>query len=174
MNLQTPPVTVDLWAALRTRIATAAMEVVLGTKTAQGEVTRVFIEGDYTDPPWAEAEPGGRVVIVPGLALGGTRFRPGFTTPLSFLVRTDFNNYRAPGYNVALSLELAQKEAFKQLQHWTWAVGVGAGGSAKVMLGMAVTMDTTWEPRALYDEGRLGVVFVSSRYRLEVAETPAA
>ena len=117
-NLTAPPVTAELWAALRDRIKTSRMASILGGPN------RVYVEGDQ--PPQGEGPETtawGRAIIVPALPLLDIRFQPGFVTPMDFLLRVEFNDASLPGYNVTLSCELAQQEAFRQWQHWTWAPG---------------------------------------------------
>jgi len=127
---------------------------------------RVFIEGDYVGQPWAEAEPGGRAVIVPVLPVGGVRWEQGSPTLTRFLVRTDFNNYEAAGYNPSRSAELAQREAARRLHHWNPGEALVSG---QVMAASRVWMDEVWAPRVFHDPDATGTVFLSSSWFLDVA-----
>lgn len=155
-----PPVTQDLWPVLRDRIATAAMATILGG------TGRVYVEGDYSGAPAGEAIPWGRAVIVPVLPAGGIRWEPGLPTTLRFLVRTDFNDYVAPGYNPSRSAELAQREAARRLENWTPG---SALVSTQVMVTGDVRLDEVWQSRVLHDPDVTGTVFVSSSYLVDVA-----
>jgi hypothetical protein len=155
-----PPVTQDLWPVLRDRIATATMATILGG------TGRVFVEGDYSGTPDAETKPWGRAVIVPVLLPGGIRFEQGLPTRHRFLVRTDFNNYTAPGYNPSRSAELAQREATRRLLNWD---GSAALASSQIMLAGAPRLDEVWQPRVLHDPDVTGTVFLSSSWLIDVA-----
>ncbi len=159
-RMQVPPVTQDLWPVLRDRIATATMTTILGG------AGRVYIEGDYVGQPWAEADPGGRAVIVPVLPVGGVRFVSGLPMLLRFLVRVDMNDYRSTGYNPSRSAELAEREAARRLEGWDpGAVLV----STQVMVASRVRLDEVWTPRVLSDPDTTGTVFLSSGWLLDVA-----
>ena len=163
-NLMKPPVTAPLWAAIRDRIKHAALDAILGGPD------RVYVEGEQSaSGEDVETAAWGRVVVVPAILPGGAPYSQGYPVRLSFLVRAEFNSRPRPNYNVSLPLELAQSAAYDRLQHWTWA----PGASSKVMVAMGVLLDTLWEPVALYDPGIPGVVFMSSRYRVEAARAPA-
>lgn len=166
-NLMLPPITAHLWLAIRDQIKVADPAPTLAA--ILGGANRVYVEGkqpagneDTEDKAW------GRVIVVPGLVPGGTAFSPGYATRLSFLVRSEFNSRERPNYDVNRSLELSQAAVFKRLQHWTWT----PGASNEVMIAMGVTLDTMWEPVALHDPDQPGVVFMSSRYRVEATRPP--
>jgi hypothetical protein len=164
-NLHAPPRTAELWPVIRDRVTTSRMNTILGG------TGRTFVEGDYTGVPWDEALPGGRLVIVPGLRLGGEGgdWVPGEMTRLSFLVRVDFNDYRTPQgtapYNPTLSMEAAQKDAFDLLHGWTPAP------LSRVMVGFPIYLRRPWQPRPLWDEAT-STLFMSSEYRVDVAGSP--
>lgn len=159
-NLTAPPRTAELWAAIRDRLKTARMTTVLGG------AGRVFVEGEYSGPQWAENASGGRVVVVPTVhAVGGGAWVSGEVNESGFLIRSDFNNYRADGYDPAIGLEATQREAFDLLQYWP------GGTYSRVMVARTVYLVERWQPRPLYDEAT-GTVFLSSYYRVGVAEAP--
>lgn len=153
-----PPVTQDLWPVLRDRIATAAMGTILGG------TGRVHVEGDYSGAPAGEVERWGRAVVVPVLPVGGIRFEEGLPVRLRFLVRTDFNDVAASGYNPSRSAELAQREAARQLANWEPVLV-----STQIMALSPVILDEMWQPRVLYDPDVTGTVFLSSSYLVDVA-----
>lgn len=161
-NLFLPPRTATLWPLVRDRIATTRMSAILGG------AGRTYIEGDYAGPDWTEQEPGGRVVIVPTLPLTGANpWVSGLPTRLGFLVRTDFNAYEAPGYNVSVGMEAAQREAAERLEGWLFPTTSG------LMAATAVRMVRPWQARALYDLETQGIVYLSSEYRVDVADPPS-
>jgi hypothetical protein len=159
-KMMAPPVTQDLWPVLRDRIATGTLATILGG------AGRVYIEGDYVGQPWAEDSQGGRAVIVPVLPAGGIHWTPGHPLTQRFLVRTDFNNYRAEGYNPSRSAELAQREVTRRLRGWTPVLV-----STQVMAASPVRMDEVWQPRVLEDPDATGTVFLSSGWLVDVAST---
>jgi hypothetical protein len=154
-----PPVTQDLWPVLVARIATPTLATILGG------AGRVFLEGDYQGQPWAEAEPGGRAVIVPVIPVS-TRWEAGLPSRVRFLVRTDFNNYVAAGYNASRSAELAQRTIARRLTGWDPGEVLV---SSQMMVGRRIWMDEGWQPRVLHDPDTTGTVFMSSSWLLEVA-----
>ena len=106
-------------------------------------------------------------MIVPVVPLTRT-FIPGLPTPLRFLVRTDFNDYAAAGYNPSRSAELAQREAARRLQDWEPGTVLV---STQVMVASRVRMDEVWQPRVLHDPDVTGTVFLSSSWLLDVASS---
>ena len=154
-----PPITQDLWPVLRDRIATPTMGKILGGPG------RVFIEGDFVGQPWAEAQPGGRAVIVPVQVLGGIPWEEGSPLKLRFLVRTDFNDIRATGYNPSREAERAQQEAARRLNHFEPGTVLV---SSQVMALSQVWLDAAWQPRVLPDEDS-GALFLSSSWFVDVA-----
>lgn len=159
-----PPVTQDLWPVLRDRVATAAMNTILGGSG------RVFVEGDYSGTPAGEATAWGRGVIVPVLLPQGVQFEQGLPTTLRWLFRTDFNNIEFGGFPASVwasrKAELAQREAARQWMNWD---GSAALASTQVMLAGPPRLDESWQPRVLWDPDRSGTVFMSSSWLVDVA-----
>lgn len=154
-NLHAPPISASFWDAVITRLDTAALQQLT---RAPG---RVSLVGDDVDVPFEEGELGGRVVVVPVQTLWTTEWLPGSPSSVPFLVRTDWNPVRQPGYDIAEEMEAAQRLCFEQLQSWD------AGTLSSCMVAFPVFLFRAWQPRAQFDAAT-GLVFLSAEYRCQL------
>jgi hypothetical protein len=104
----------DFWEFVKDRLDSSTMQAALG---GAGRVRLAW--ENYPVSEGAENQPWGRVVIVPATPIWDVIDRPGETKKEQFLVRVEFNNFGALGYNVAISIEAAHAEAYYLLDGWT-------------------------------------------------------
>lgn len=153
-NLHAPPVTSAFWAALVAHVDTVAVQAL--TRGAG----RVYLEGDYDEPPaeryW------GRLVIVPIETLWPVVWLPGSPVSVPFLVRADWPATREPGYDTSREMQAVHRLVFEQLQGWAPA------GLDGVQVAMPVYLHRRWQDRARYTEDD-GTLYLSAEYRCQLA-----
>lgn len=150
----------EFWQALKARIDTATLG------TIQGGMGRVYVPSDSVedlDPATAAA---GRTVILPVDTLWPVT--EGFTSDLvPFLVRTDRNEYDAPGYDALVSAEAAQAEIYRRIQRWL------PTGFVQLLVAFQVYRRSPPQRLLVRDETRQ-IWFLSSVYQFEAAPLAVA
>lgn len=104
------------WDAMRTRIETAEMQEMLGG------AGRVYVPSDgHDDILEVEGGPGeqwGRIIILPRETLWPQTDEPGAWQNVAFLPSVQFNDFRAPGYDVGLAIARVHQELYARLDNW--------------------------------------------------------
>lgn len=156
-----------LWPVMKDRLDTATMRSICNTSGASPSPC-VYVSGidDFSEPEGDESEDWGRVVIVPTQTLWPVAEVEGQTRKVGFLIRTEFNNLSAVGYNPFVGLELSQQEGYDRLQRWT------PGAIDGVLVAFGLYRNEAPQPIPQRDDDR-GLVWLSSSYRLEVSGPPA-
>lgn len=154
------------WAAVKARLSTSRMNRVLyGTRTGGG--SRVYRNtDDYEEPEGNESAPWGRVVIIPATTLWHPQDVPGETRKTAFVVRAEFNNYRALNYEATADLEAAQEEVYNLLEEW---LPTSLNG---VFVAFNIYRQSAPQAMPFYDDLR-GVWWSSAEYRFEAARLVA-
>lgn len=106
----------EFWEALRARANTADMQTVLGGPQ------RVYMPSDGLDAiPEAEGRPDapwGRILTLPRETLWPQRDVPGEWKNVAFILSVQFNDFRAPGYDVGIPVARAHELLYDQLNDW--------------------------------------------------------
>lgn len=106
----------DLWEALQERLATGRMAAILG---GGGRVyTPKDHSGQENEREGALDEPWGRIVLLTRTTLWPQRDVPGEMKNVAFLVSVQFNDFRAPGYDVGLAVDAAHEEVYRLLDNY--------------------------------------------------------
>jgi hypothetical protein len=80
---------------------------------------RVYVPGDSAPPTEGpENKDWGRIIVMPSVMAFRAEEEPHTQRPVGFLVKVEFNNYRAAGYDVNLPIYAAHAEAFDLLDNW--------------------------------------------------------
>jgi hypothetical protein len=163
-----PPMTQDLWPAVREWLKTPEQAVVLKGPN------RVYVRGDLKadgqeaelTPEGPENQAWGRLVIVPAIPVDGTAFEPLLPSRLQFLLVSEFNDLQAVGYPLARDLELSQRDAARRL----YTFDPATLSSSQIMLASGFNMDRQWQAQPLRDtETTTGTVYVSSSWWVAAA-----
>jgi hypothetical protein len=163
-----PPMTQDLWSAVRDWLKTSTQNVILKGPN------RVYVRGDLrADGQEAEAvaedvesKPWGRLVVVPVLPSDGIPFEPLLPSQLRFLLVSEFNDLQAVGYPLARDLELSQRDAARRL----YTFDPATLSSTQIVLASGFNMDRQWQAQPLRDtETTTGTVYVSSSWWVAAA-----
>lgn len=149
----------DFYAKIKVRLNSVAMQTILGG------AARVFLATDDYGTEIPENTQGGRVVIVPTQPMWDDSDRRHELKKESFLVRVDFNNFRAPGYNVARAIETAHAEALNLLDMYV-PVPV-----KHMLVAFPIYRHTRPQRMPLWDSER-NVHFASAEYRFEAVPLP--
>jgi hypothetical protein len=149
----------EFWDAMKARIAGS-----VSLNNVLGGANRIYrVTDDYDQPEdVTDQKPWGRVVIVPSDTLWPTPDMADQTKTVSWLVRTEFNDFSAVGYDVEVPMDSAMSIVDVLLVGWR------PTGFSHILVALPVYRHTS--PRALssWDEGR-GVWWKSAEYRTEVS-----
>lgn len=150
----------DLWPLLKARLDTPHMAAILGGRRADGGPRVYHVLDNFSAAEGPESRPWGRVVLVPS-DVPWERATDAPARRVNFLVRAEFNDFRAKGYNVQVALEAAQQEAHSLLRLWVPELSQSTA---------AMPLYLYREPQAspLWDDGR-GLYFTTSEWRMEAA-----
>lgn len=149
------------WEALKTQLATARMDSILGG------AGRIYLAtDDYGAPEAAEDQAWGRLVIIATQTLWPNLHGESYRWPVGWIVRAEVHD---PGgrYEPGVALEAAQDEVYKRIDQWI---------PAPFAAGMIAEPIQRWqrhEPMARWDVVR-GLWYNSAGYRTQAAPAPPA
>lgn len=137
----------EFWEAMRTRLDTATMQAILGGAgrvyvPSDGQDDIPAVEGDQ-DQPW------GQIVMLPRETLWPQKDEPGTMQNVAWIASVRFNDYRASGYDVGISVGAAHAELFARLDNW-----VPDPQPTKVVIVVPVWRESSPSASPLFDQSR--------------------
>lgn len=156
-----------MWSAVKDRLNDSQIDAVLyGTK--EDGTSRVYrATEDFSAGEGDEGDVWGRIILIPAATLWEPVEAPGQTRKVNFLVRVEFNNYRAEGYDPTPDLEAAHEAVRDLLDGWT---PTNLNGSRIVF---NVYRRTYPQAMPFFDEQRK-LWWTSAEYRFEAAKLTVA
>jgi hypothetical protein len=149
----------EFWDTMKARLrASAPLSNVLGGANRVYKVTDDFDrpEDSRDTVPW------GRLVIVPSDTLWPVPDVPGQTKTVSWLLRTEFNDFEATNYSLDVSMDAALSLADTLMVGWL------PTGLAQVLVAVPVYRYSSPRSLPLWNEAG-GVWWKSVEYRTEVS-----
>ena len=150
-------------AAVKARLAGLdRIRRLLGDPSAVLPTERVYlVDDDYEAPEGTESAPWGRIVILPATIPWEVVEDPGGLKRIQYLVRVEFNDFKATGYSVRASLEETHMEVHGLLHNW---VPTGLAS-----MTIAIPTYRYSRPSAMLWDATRNLWFQSAEYRTEAA-----
>lgn len=150
------------WPAVRARLLTAGMATILGgANRVYGAADDVPPHEDPANGPW------GRIVIIGTRGFFIDQEDPREGTTVRFMVKVEFRDFRAKGYNVNAAIYAAHQEVWTLLDNWAPGAVGGVDPMAQVYVRQPVWRSMRPDPVPLLDDG-LGVWVASAEYRTKL------